>query len=40
VEEKVLWLQDTKRTLADAIITTDNSLIKHLRREDLQLLFA
>lgn len=40
VEEKVLQLQDAKRTLADAIITTDNSLIKHLRREDLELLFA
>jgi superfamily II DNA or RNA helicase len=40
IEEKVLQLQDSKRTLADAIITTDNSLIKNLRREDLELLFA
>ncbi|MPZ91270.1 MAG: helicase SNF2 [Actinobacteria bacterium] len=40
VEEKVLQLQDSKRALADAIITADNSLIRHMRREDLELLFA
>lgn len=40
VEEKVLQLQDSKRALADALITTDNSLIRHLRREDLELLLA
>ncbi|MBC8107132.1 MAG: DEAD/DEAH box helicase, partial [Anaerolineae bacterium] len=34
VEEKVLQLQQTKRDLADAIITADNSLISSLGRED------
>ena len=40
VEEKVLELQQTKRNLADAIITADNSLIKTLTREDLELLLS
>ena len=35
VEEKVLELQKTKRDLADAIITADNSLVHNLTREDL-----
>lgn len=40
VEEKVLMLQDTKRELANAIIGEDNSLIRDLRREDLEMLFG
>ena len=40
VEERILELQRTKRDLADAIITADNSLIRTLRREDLELLLA
>ena len=40
VEEKVLELQKTKRDLADAIIGEDNSLIRNLRREDLELLLS
>jgi superfamily II DNA or RNA helicase len=40
VEEKVLELQKTKRALADAIITADNSLIHSLTREDLELLLS
>ncbi len=40
VEEKVLALQETKRDLADAIITADNSLVRTLRREDLELLLS
>ncbi len=40
VEEKVLELQKTKRDLADAIINADNSLIRNLEREDLELLLS
>jgi len=40
VEEKVLELQETKRELADAIITADNSLIGTLTREDLERLLS
>jgi SNF2 family DNA or RNA helicase len=40
VEEKVLELQRTKRDLADAIITGNNSLLQNLTREDLQLLLS
>jgi superfamily II DNA or RNA helicase len=40
VEEKVLELQKTKRALADAIIGADNSLIRDLKREDLELLLS
>jgi superfamily II DNA or RNA helicase len=40
VEEKVLKLQETKRNLADAIINADNSLIRNLGREDLELLLS
>ena len=40
VEEKVLELQNTKRDLADAIISANNSLIRTLRREDLELLLS
>jgi superfamily II DNA or RNA helicase len=40
VEEKVLELQQSKRDLADAIITADNSLLRGLTREDLELLLS
>jgi hypothetical protein len=40
VEEKVLELQRSKRDLAAAIVTEDNSLIRNLRREDLELLLS
>lgn len=40
VEEKVLQLQNTKRDLAEAIINADNSLIRNLAREDLELLLS
>ena len=40
VEEKVLELQNTKRDLAAAIISADNSLIRNLQREDLELLLS
>jgi superfamily II DNA or RNA helicase len=40
VEEKVLELQKSKRDLAAAIISADNSLIRNLGREDLELLLS
>ncbi|MGH9853038.1 MAG: DEAD/DEAH box helicase, partial [Blastocatellia bacterium] len=40
VEEKVLALQNTKRDLADAIINADNSLIRNMAKEDLELLLS
>ena len=40
VEEKVLELQQSKRDLADAIISADNSLLHNLTREDLELLLS
>ena len=40
VEEKVIELQASKRELADAIINADNSLIRDLRKEDLELLLS
>jgi superfamily II DNA or RNA helicase len=40
VEEKVLELQQSKRDLAAAIIGEDNSLIRNLQREDLELLLS
>jgi superfamily II DNA or RNA helicase len=40
VEEKVLKLQQTKRELAEAIITVDNAVIGNLGREDLELLLS
>jgi superfamily II DNA or RNA helicase len=40
VEEKVLQLQQSKRDLADAIISEDNSLIRDLGREELELLLS
>ncbi|HVW85107.1 MAG TPA: SNF2-related protein [Bryobacteraceae bacterium] len=40
VEEKVLELQKSKRELASSIISADNSLIRNLRREDLEMLLS
>jgi len=40
VEEKVLKLQESKRELADAIVSADNSVISKLGREDLELLLS
>jgi len=40
VEDRILELQQTKRSLADAIISSDNSLIRTLGREDLEVLFS
>jgi len=40
VEERVLELQQGKRKLADAILTADASLIRNLKREDLELLLS
>jgi len=40
VEEKILELQKTKRDLAVAIISADNSLIRNLCQEDLELLLS
>ena len=40
VEEKILELQSSKRDLAAAIIGEDNSLIRDLKREDLELLLS
>jgi SNF2 family DNA or RNA helicase len=40
VEEKVLELQQTKRSLADAILRADAGLVGQLGREDLELLLS
>jgi SNF2 family DNA or RNA helicase len=40
VEEKVLALQETKRKIAESIISEDNSLIRDLRPEDLEVLLS
>jgi SNF2 family DNA or RNA helicase len=40
VEEKVLALQATKRDLADAIITADNSVLRNITGEDLLALLS
>ena len=40
VEEKVLELQKSKKDLADAIITEDNSLLSNLGRAELELLLS
>jgi superfamily II DNA or RNA helicase len=40
VEEKVLELQHAKREIFDAIINQDNSLIRDLRSEDLEILLS
>ncbi|HWA80644.1 MAG TPA: DEAD/DEAH box helicase, partial [Acetobacteraceae bacterium] len=40
VEEKVLQLQQTKRDLADAILSEDNALLSNLTADDLQVLLS
>jgi superfamily II DNA or RNA helicase len=40
IESKILELQQSKRDLADAIITRQNSIIRTLTREDLTVLLA
>lgn len=40
VEEKILELQRSKRELADAIITEDNSVLRNLTVQDLELLLG
>jgi SNF2 family DNA or RNA helicase len=40
VEEKILKLQERKRDLADAILTSDNAVLSNLRPEDLELLLS
>lgn len=40
IEEKVLALQNAKHDLADAFVGADNSLIRSLAREDLELLLS
>jgi superfamily II DNA or RNA helicase len=40
IEEKVLQLQEIKRNLADAIIGAENSSIRDLRPEDIELLLS
>jgi superfamily II DNA or RNA helicase len=40
VEEKILELQKQKRTLADAVISADENLLRALTAEDLQLLLS
>src|SRR5690606_8044633 len=40
IEEKVLELQRSKRELADAILTEDNSLLRNLTVDDLTLLLS
>ena len=40
VEEKVLALQDKKRALAEAIVRADESVLRGLRREELELLLS
>jgi SNF2 family DNA or RNA helicase len=40
VEDKILELQRSKRDLAEAIVSADNSLIRNLTTEDLQLLLS
>lgn len=40
VEEKVLALQETKRELADSILSADNNLIRNITKDDLMLLLS
>ena len=40
VEDKILALQQSKRELADSIITADANLMRHLTAEDLELLIS
>ena len=40
VEEKILELQQTKRDLADAIVSADVGLLRNLKAEDLEILLS
>ena len=40
VEDKILQLQRSKRELAEAFVSADNSLIRNLTLADLQLLLS
>ncbi|MEA2328104.1 MAG: hypothetical protein QOE68_3063, partial [Thermoanaerobaculia bacterium] len=40
VEEKILELQAKKRELAESIISEDNSVLRRLELEDLELLLT
>jgi SNF2 family DNA or RNA helicase len=40
VEEKVLSLQQSKRELADAVLSADAVGLRHLERDDLELLLS
>jgi len=40
VEEKILALQDTKRQLADAILSESAKQIRDLTAQDLEVLFS
>ncbi|MEE9253810.1 MAG: SNF2-related protein, partial [Pseudomonadales bacterium] len=40
IEEKILELQRSKQALADAIVSADNSLLRTLTEEDLELLLS
>jgi non-specific serine/threonine protein kinase len=40
VEEKILLLQEKKRTLSDKLITTESGFLKSLSRDDIDVLFA
>ena len=40
VEEKILELQESKRELADAILSASGSMIQKLTAEDLRLLLS
>ena len=40
VEEKVAQLQQSKRELADAILTADPALIRNLSADDLEMLLS
>ena len=40
MEEKILELQGKKREIADSIISEDNSVLRKLEIEDLELLLS
>ncbi|MCA8990215.1 MAG: DEAD/DEAH box helicase, partial [Planctomycetaceae bacterium] len=40
IEEKIAELQQSKRKLADAILSENSSLMKSLTADDLKLLFS
>jgi SNF2 family DNA or RNA helicase len=40
VEERILSLQQSKRALADSILAGDESVLRTLTREDLELLLG